>query len=97
MKLRWSIRAKNDLLEIGRYIGRDKPGAARKWVEYLRKGAQRVGDQPNWGRIVPEWNREDIREVVLRGYRVVYLVKDSEIEVLTVFEGHRLLFGESPA
>jgi len=25
MKVRWSERAKNDLLEIGRYIARDKP------------------------------------------------------------------------
>lgn len=79
------------------YIGRDKPGAARKWVEYLRKGVERVRDQPNWGRIVPEWNREDIREVLLRGYRIVYLVKDTEIEVLTVVEGHYLLRGGPPA
>ncbi len=97
MKLRWSIRAKNDLVEIGRYIARDKPGAARKWVEYLRKGARQAGDHPNWGRMVPEWNREDIREVIQKGYRIVYIVKDTEIEVLTISEGHRLLRGGPPA
>ncbi len=42
-------------------------------------------------RVVPEFGREDIREVFLRSYRLVYLIGDDAIEVLTVFEGHRLL------
>jgi hypothetical protein len=38
--------------------------------------------------------REDIREVLLRPYRIVYRVVGSGIEVLTVFEGHRQLPAE---
>lgn len=33
MKLRWTRRARQDLIEIGRYIARDKPEAARRWAE----------------------------------------------------------------
>ncbi|EPX63753.1 hypothetical protein D187_006162 [Cystobacter fuscus DSM 2262] len=40
---------------------------------------------------MPEIEREDIREVLLRSYRIVYRVGRGGIEVLTVFEGHRLL------
>ncbi len=46
---------------------------------------------PRAGRIVPELGREDIREVLEGTYRIVYQIKGSTIDVLVVFEGHRLL------
>jgi len=39
--------------------------------------------------MVPELQREDIREVFLRTYRIVSRVREQVIDVLTVFEGHR--------
>ena len=36
MRLRWTVRATEDLKEIGRYISQDDPGAARRWVARLR-------------------------------------------------------------
>lgn len=45
---------------------------------------------PRAGRRVPEIGRDDIREVLLKSYRIVCLVATSGITVLTVFEGHRL-------
>jgi hypothetical protein len=47
--------------------------------------------QPLAGRVVPELQRDDIRELLLRTYRIVYRLRPAEIHVLTVFEGHRLL------
>jgi plasmid stabilization system protein ParE len=76
------------LADIGRFIARDKPGAARRWVEMLRK---RAAERPLAGRPVPELDREDLREVIVRGYRIVYRVSEDLVEVLAVFEGHRLL------
>jgi len=39
----------------------------------------------------PEYaDRPEIREVLRRTYRIVYRVGDEGIEVLTIFEGHRL-------
>lgn len=40
--------------------------------------------------MVPEHTRPELREVLLRSYRIVYWVDDEAIEILTVFEGHRL-------
>jgi len=90
MKLRWSRKAQQDLLEIGRYIARENRFAARRWVERLRQRARQAAEHPHAGRIVPEHSRAELREVLLRAYRIVYLVGDDSIEVLTVFEGHRL-------
>ncbi|MFN0207192.1 MAG: type II toxin-antitoxin system RelE/ParE family toxin [Planctomycetota bacterium] len=89
--LRWTDRAQTDLLAIGRFIARDKPDAARNWVEALRIRAQKVIEQPFSGRQVPEIGREDIREVLHDNYRIVYIVLEKTIDVLVVFEGHKLL------
>ena len=91
MKLRWSDRARRDLLAIGRYIASDKPDAARHWIEQLRERARLAAESPLAGRVVPELGREDVREVFLRSYRNVYRVGQDAVDVLTVFEGHRLL------
>ena len=60
-------------------------------VERLRQRARQAAKLPNAGRVTPEHSRPELREVLLRGYRIVYLVREDAIEVLTVFEGHRLL------
>ncbi len=90
MKLVWTLRSQNDLVEIGEFISKDKPAAARKWVEKIRDQARVAKEMPMAGRKVPEIGRDDIREVFVKSYRIVYLVKANSIEILTVFEGHRL-------
>lgn len=57
----------------------------------LMAKAAGIVELPLVGRRVPELGRDDIREVFLRAYRIVYRIMDERIEVLTVFEGHRLL------
>lgn len=90
MKLRWTDRARRDLLAIGRYIAQDNPVAARRWVERLQARARQAATMPMAGRVVPELRRDDVREVFVRTYRIVYRVREDTIDVLTVFEGHRL-------
>jgi toxin ParE1/3/4 len=89
--LKWSDRARRDLIEIDRFIARDDPDAARVWIRRLRQRARKAAQMPRAGRVVPEFGRADVREVFLRGYRIVYLVRKDGIIVLTFFESHRLL------
>ncbi len=89
--VRWTERSIADLLAIGDYIALDNPGGARSWVERLRQRAARAAARPNAGRVVPEIGRSDVREVLVRTYRIVYRVVVDGIVVLTVFEGHKLL------
>ena len=95
MRLRWTKRALRDLFSIGEYIGRDNRLAALNWLDRIRERAGVITLHPLAGRVVPEFGREDIREVLLRSYRIVYLISDDTIDVLTVFEGHRLLESDS--
>ena len=49
-------------------------------------------DFPEHGREVPEYARPDVREVIVRPYRIVYrLVAADEVHILTVHHGARLL------
>jgi plasmid stabilization system protein ParE len=40
---------------------------------------------------VPEISNPEIRELLFKKYRIVYRVKKNAVEILTVFEGRRLL------
>lgn len=77
-------------MESGRYIVRDNPRAARAWVERLMERARKAANTPLAGRVLPERANQDVREVFVRNYRIVYRVFEDAIHVLTVFEGHRL-------
>ncbi len=89
--LAWTPRARADLRAIGDYIALDDPAAAERWVMKLIAAAERVCKVPTASRRVPELARDDIREVLVRSYRIVFRVKQSTIEILTVFEGHQRL------
>ncbi len=95
MRIRWTARARAELREIGRYIARDKPEAARRWVARLQQRAREAAEMPLAGRMVPELGQENLREVLVRGYRIIYRVSEDAIDILTIFEGHRLLRRET--
>ena len=90
-RLRWTRRARTDLVSIGKFIARDNPAAALEWIGRIRKKALQAARMPFSGRVVPEMARDDVREVLLNKYRIVYRVLEKKIHILTVFEGHRLL------
>jgi toxin ParE1/3/4 len=84
----WTDQALQNLDEIDDYISQDNPGAARRWIQKLLAAAEQAAVAPLAGRVVPEKNRQDIREVFVRTYRIVYLIRETRIDILTVFEGH---------
>ncbi|MFT6399410.1 MAG: plasmid stabilization system protein ParE [Bradymonadia bacterium] len=89
--VRWTRGAIEDLKEIRSYIALDDAKAAARWIQRLRERAGLASHNPGAGRVVPEFGRDDIREVFVRSYRLVYRALPAEIHVLTVFEGRRLL------
>lgn len=89
MKVAWTRGALQDLTDIGRFVASDDPSAARTLTARLKTRANRVARFPYAGRIVPEFEREDLRELVEGNYRIVYRIRRRQIHILTVFEGHR--------
>ncbi len=91
MKVVVTERAYEALAAIEEYLARDNPAAAMALVERLLARARVLVKHPAIGRVVPEIANPDVRELIERGYRIVYRVRADLVEVLTVFEGHRLL------
>ena len=91
MRLVWTKEALLCLREVEEYISRDNSIAAANFVDKLISLAETIVDNPKKGRVVPELLLENIREILYKNYRIVYLVKKNSLEILTVFEGHQLL------
>ncbi len=91
MKLLWTKESLIKLQEIEKYISSDNPQAAIEFIDKLISLTESIPENPEKGRIVPELSITQIREILHKNYRIVYLLKKNSIEILTVFEGHRLL------
>ncbi len=91
MKIKWTKEALFNIQEIEDYISEDNPTAAIKFTDKLISIVESLLIFPKKGRMVPELSFEQIRELIYKNYRIVYSVKKNSIEVLTIFEGHRLL------
>jgi plasmid stabilization system protein ParE len=98
-QVRWSLTAGNDLQDIENFIARDSVLHAIAFVDRVVESAETLLKTPHIGRIVPEFNRPDLRELIFRGYRIVYLIQDNEILILRVVHGARdlmALVGREP-
>ena len=91
MKLLWTKESQLRLLEIEEFIAEDNPTAAIKFVDELISAGESIIDKPEKGRIVPELAIENIQELIHKNYRIVYIIKKKSVDILTVFESHRLL------
>ncbi len=91
MKIIWTREALENIIEIENYISEDNPNKAVEFTDSLINQCDYLIDNPDMGRIVPELSDPNIRELIHKNYRIVYRHIDEEIQILTVFEGHRLL------
>lgn len=91
MKIIWTKESLNRLIEIEEYISKDSPERAVKFIDKLINRGKSLEQFPIKGRIVPEFSNPAIREIFEQNYRIVYRITETRIEILTVFEGHRLI------
>lgn len=91
MKIIWSPLAIERVTEIARYIAQDNPTAAQKWLESIFARMEQLQAVPASGRIVPEVNRKEIREIIFGNYRIVYRTESKHIAILTVRHGRQIL------
>lgn len=83
--IRWTDQAIADLSAIRAFIEQDSPHYASVVVARLVRAVERLREFPQSGRVVPEFERRAVREIVERPYRIIYrLVREDEIHILTV-------------
>ena len=91
MKVYWTPLAERHLDDIYGFIAESSPAFALRVVDRLTRRSQQIGRFPESGRVVPELGRPAVREVFEGPYRVVYHIKELQIDVIAVIHGARLL------
>ncbi|HDH31482.1 MAG TPA: type II toxin-antitoxin system RelE/ParE family toxin [Candidatus Wolfebacteria bacterium] len=91
MKIIWSPLALERIKEISEYISRDNLSAAENWVLTIFEKVKKLQDFPQIGRVVPEVERHEIRELIYGKYRILYRISEDFISILTVRHGRQLL------
>lgn len=89
MKITWSPLANDQVDDAIAYIAADDPAAAVHWLEQLLERVTSLGRFPDSGRVVPELQRDDIRELIVDPYRVIYRRSADFVEIAAVRHGAR--------
>jgi toxin ParE1/3/4 len=87
----WSRRASQDLEAIADYIAADSPTYAGIVVKKVVNQTKSLSLFPRSGRKVPEFDNEDIRELLVYSYRIIYRLQESEVVIAAVIHGKRML------
>ena len=90
-KLIWSSAARDDLHDIVIFIARDSSNRAMSFGYKLISETDRLQEFPEFGRVVPEYKNDIIREIIFRPYRIVYRVnhKQETCEIARVWHSAR--------
>ncbi|HBZ69692.1 MAG TPA: type II toxin-antitoxin system RelE/ParE family toxin [Deltaproteobacteria bacterium] len=89
-RILWSPQALRDLESIQAYITLDSELYAELVVQRILVSVERLAEFPESGRVVPERNAGNLREVIVRPYRIVYRLRPDLVEIATVFRASRL-------
>ena len=87
--VRWTVGAREDLREIVEYISQDSTAYAAAMAGRLIAAAERLGRHSRLGRIVPEYEDETIRELIVGSYRLVYRARGPRIGIVAVVRASR--------
>ena len=91
MNIIWSPLAVDRVSEIAEYIAQDKPSAAEQWVKTVFSKVEHLKSSPEIGRIVPEIENNQFRELIYGNYRIIYRIEPKQVSVLTVRHGKQIL------
>lgn len=78
MEIEWSQVAFDDVLAIRDYIALDSPFYADQFIKKLMSATEKLSEHPEIGRLVPEADNPEIRELIFHSYRIMYLLKQDK-------------------
>lgn len=87
----FSLVAEQDLQEIVEYIAQDNESAATRVANEILNRLQKLTAFPRSGHVIPEFERDDLREILYKSYRIAYLINDENkaIKVVRIWHAAR--------
>ena len=87
----WTDPAWDDVENAADYIARDSEFYGAAFVQEIKEAAASLANFAERGQIVPEFDDESIRELLVRSYRLVYKVSEKQVFILTLVHGAQRL------
>jgi toxin ParE1/3/4 len=87
----WTQNALNDVDNCAEYIAIDSKQYAKLFVARVLQKVKILGTNSMAGRVVPELNKTNIRELIFGNYRVIYRLDSEKVFILTVYHCARIL------
>ena len=87
--VKWSVPARNDLKQLHDYIAKDSKYYVQKVIQEIVAKTETLTEVPEIGRIVPEISDQNIRELIVYSYRLIYVISEAGIEILAIIHGRR--------
>lgn len=91
----WSPEAIDDVESIARFIERDSSFYAKAVVTKIIDLSRSLVSLPNRGRIVPELEDQNIRELFVYSYRLIYQIRKDTVLIIAIVHGKRQLTSAS--
>jgi plasmid stabilization system protein ParE len=88
-EVRWQPGALDHLEEIYNHLAEDNRSAARRLVEQIIAATERLSEFPESGRVAPQFDDPQVREVIVRKYRIAYRPKENVVAIAAVHHGAR--------
>jgi toxin ParE1/3/4 len=90
----WTKGALSDLREIVEYVAESSPANAESVRVRVVRAPRTLAANPRFGGRVPEFDRDDLREVLAPPFRIVYWIDNlGDCNVVAVVRGARDLGG----
>jgi toxin ParE1/3/4 len=97
VKIIFSKIARLDLKDIIDYIKRDSIKYARLERIKIEGAVNKLILHPLIGRVVPELDNENYRELIFQNYRIIYKVASPEVIYILSIHHHSRLIANNPA
>ncbi|OXS57371.1 hypothetical protein B1A99_17970 [Cohnella sp. CIP 111063] len=91
----WTVTAYKDLQNIVEFISEDSTYYALSFYEDIMNKARTLIDFPHRGRIVPEMDDPNLREVFVHRYRLIYQIQNGSVIIKTIIHGARNILNDS--
>jgi toxin ParE1/3/4 len=87
----WSRTSQRDLRSLVTYISKDSPQRAQHFGYRIVANVEMLHEHPLMGRIVPEFHQQNLHEIIVPPYRIIYRINaESElIEVIRIWHAAR--------
>ena len=85
----WSPEAVEDFELIVNYIKKDSEFYSKVVAEKIFEQIEKLEDFPQIGKVVPEINSQNIREILVYNYRIIYRIESKKILILTIIHSKR--------